>query len=844
MMRAMMIWSLPCARYLSRIPLLERLLLYAYSPSVPLGRNSQIWGLIYDPDLTTIGDNVVVGGEASLSAHALTTKPDGTVVYLSASIHVGPRAVIGASARVALGAQIGADSIVLPGSNVLPFTTIPENQVWGGNPAVFLRFRDPLESGQSSETMAEAPKSGAPVSTALRLHIDAEQELVDDVRRLVADALDLPRERVSANFACEDCAEWDSLGQMAIAAAMFNRFGLTTDSRSTFCLRSISDLCRAVRERADASVGATEPVSEEVLPRNPELLPLLETATATRLLAQHADATFAATRQEVDVVVAATFTADPLAPALSLWTRAFGIKARTQMLGFDQVQQSLLDPESALRTNPGLNLVLARPEDLLADDESTTNARVEALLNAIDHASKNSRGPLAVATLPPVVSELRAWDTQAVARLRSRWNTRIAEHSEVQAIDLSGLVERIGVDAARAHDMEIEARSPYSGRLYQELAREAARLIRKRYRPPAKVIALDADNTLWGGVVAEDGANRVQVGADSTGRAFQLFQASLLKLRERGVLLVVVSRNEPGDVWSVFDSHPGMALERSHITAARMNWNPKSENLRDLAAELNLGLDSFVFIDDDPAQRMEVEANLPEVTVLPMPANPAEYCGLLNRLWLFDAADSLTAEDRERAGMMQQEQRRKQSLETHANLDDYLRGLELSVEMREATAFDLPRVAQLEQKTNQFNLSLRRRTLDELKTLSRKNLLFVVSAHDRFGDYGLIGSCLILPHDREREAFVLDSLVLSCRSLGRGIEDAVLSGILREVRSRGGKRLLAPYVAGPRNQPVLSFLRNAGFAEGAGRQFTLDVREEDRFPEHIDWVVRSTRRAG
>jgi FkbH-like protein len=193
---------------------------------------------------------------------------------------------------------------------------------------------------------------------------------------------------------------------------------------------------------------------------------------------------------------------------------------------------------------------------------------------------------------------------------------------------------------------------------------------------------------------------------------------------------------------------------------------------------------------------------------------------------------------------MQEEQWRKQSLEAHANVDDYLRDLQLSVEMREATAFDLPRAAQLEQKTNQFNLSLRRRTLDELKAQSRRHPLFVVSARDRFGDYGLIGTCLIVPHDRDREAFVLDSLVLSCRSLGRGIENAVLSGILREVRARGGKRLMATYVAGPRNQPVLNFLRNAGFAEGAGRQFTLEVRKEDRFPQHIDWVVRPTRRAG
>ena len=502
----------------------------------------------------------------------------------------------------------------------------------------------------------------------------------------------------------------------------------------------------------------------------------------------------------------------------------------------------MLDPKSALRTNSGLSVVLTRPEDLFAADEAAANARVDALLDAIERAAKNSCGPLAVATLPPVVSELRAWDAPAVVRLRTRWNTRIAENKNLQIIDLSALVERLGIETAGSHGMEITTRSPYSGRLYQELARETARLVRKRYRPAAKVIAVDADNTLWGGVVAEEGPTRVQIGADYPGRSFQLLQESLLKLRERGVLLAVVSRNEPADVWAVFENHPGMVLRRSHITASRINWQPKSQNLRELAAELNLGLDSFVFLDDDPAQRMEVEANAAEVTVLPMPTDASEYSSLVNRLWLFDSADSPTAEDRERAGMMQAEQQRKEALETHASVNDYLRDLQLVVEMREANAFDLPRVAQLEQKTNQFNLSLRRRTLEELKPLSHKHPLFVVSARDRFGDYGLIGTSLVAPHEHERETFVLDSLVMSCRALGRGIEEAVLAGILREVSARGGTRLVAPYVAGPRNQPVLNFLRKAGFAEGAAGLFTLDVRGDVSIPPHIDWVVRPRQR--
>ena len=300
----------------------------------------------------------------------------------------------------------------------------------------------------------------------------------------------------------------------------------------------------------------------------------------------------------------------------------------------------------------------------------------------------------------------------------------------------------------------------------------------------------------------------------------------------------------PDDVWAVFDNHPGMRLKRSHITASRINWKPKSQSLKELAAELNLGLDAFVFADDDPVNRHEVAANAPEVTVIPLPADPADYCRALNQLWVFDSSTRLTSEDRERASMMQQEQQRQQVRQSHAQLGDYLRDLKLQVEMREATPFDLPRVAQLEQKTNQFNLSLRRRTLDELKSLGRDHSIYVVNAADRFGDYGLIGTCIIAPDDADPTQYLLDTLILSCRSLGRGIEEAVLSGLLRDVQSRGGNRLSALFVPGPRNEPVRDFLRRAGFAEEAENRFVLAAAGDSRLPSHIEWVQRRSRLAG
>jgi len=304
-----------------------------------------------------------------------------------------------------------------------------------------------------------------------------------------------------------------------------------------------------------------------------------------------------------------------------------------------------------------------------------------------------------------------------------------------------------------------------------------------------------------------------------------------------------VSRNEPDDVWAVFDNHPGMRLKRSHITASRINWKPKSQNLKELADELNLGLDSFVFVDDDPANRNEVAANAPGVTVVPLPGDPADYCQALTQLWVFDSATRLTAEDRERAGMMQEEQQRQQIRQAHSDLGDYLRDLRLQVEMREATPFDLSRVAQLEQKTNQFNLTLARRTLDQLKSLGREHSIYVVQAADRFGDYGLIGAC-VLAADADSTVYRLDSLIMSCRALGRGIEEAVLDGLLREVKSRGGARLVADYVPGPRNEPVREFLRRAGFSEETENQFVIAALGESRLPVHIEWVQKRSRLAG
>jgi len=826
-LRGFFINTLPAVHYLQMVPILRALVFRAYGPRPRLGHDSMIFGFLYDPDLIRIGNGAMIGGGVRISAHSVVPSPRGGWIYNSAPIAIGPRTVIGGETRVGLGVRIGADCIVEPGSFVVAFTTIPDGEVWGGSPAAYVRKR--IEG--LDESADEASRPALPAKSPL-----CEFDLA--VRRIVADALRRPLAEVARDLSSDSCAEWDSLAQMAILAMLHNRFGVEPSAEEGWRLRSIPRIAHylksARRVRSQAPVQLT-------LPRNPELLPLLDHDLATQALAEREQGENApAETPELPIVIAATFTAEPMAAPLALWSRAFGIPMRAEFAGFNQVQQTLLAPESPFYRNAtGFNVVLARPEDLLAGPGQITETTADELLDACAQFAGRCPGTLAVATLPPAVSSFVALDRDALERCRAHWRERLLRLPAVEVLEFGAIVEQVGIDAARRNDLEVVARCPYSAKLYQELGIELARLARRRRKAPAKVLALDADQVLWGGVIAEDGLEGIALGPDHPGRSFQLFQEQVLQLKHRGVLVVLVSRNNPEDVWQVLDNHPGMLLRRDDFVAMRINWLAKSQNLRELARELNLGLDAFVFVDDDPAMRMEVEANAPEVIVVPVPADPAQYCQTLSRLWCFDTGQA-TAEDASRTEMMRQERERQKSRETEVDIKSYLHSLGLVVRMRKASAADLPRIAQLTQKTNQFNLSLKRRSIAEIQGLDPTSTVYAVEVSDRFGDYGLVGISILSPDPVHRDLFELDTFLLSCRALGRGVEESALYGIAEEVKNRGGRRLRAPFVRGPRNRPVKEFLLRAGFEQIEGDLF--ESRSIDRFalPDHVTWAGAST----
>ncbi|HXR46205.1 MAG TPA: HAD-IIIC family phosphatase [Candidatus Limnocylindrales bacterium] len=819
--RSFILGSLPLVGLLMQLPLFNRLVLRAYSPRISMGKDVWMAGYILDPDVTIIGTGVVLGAHSRIVAHSMLRTPAGDFFYQSAPVMLGNYCVIGGGAQVEMGAKIGEGAIIEPFSHVLPFTIVPPGEIWGGNPAVFRTRRD--------RSAAAAAGSGA----ASPLKNDSA------IRQLIADALGLPASEISPESGVSNCPVWDSMGKMAIAAAAQNRFGVDLSPEDIFDLNSVRDVVRAVAlNPVQLETGA----GEFQLPAHPELIPLFDSARVLATLAKQ-DETRAESGSggKVPVIIAATFVAQPLAFALRHYSRAFGLEVEASFYDFNQVPQALLSPESPLRANrKGLNVVLVRPEDLPGNTFAERQAGAAQFIEAIRNFTLTSGGNLLAGDLPPVISPGRREFPSEMLQLQGWWRRELAAIAGLEILDFADIIANVGKLAARDVPMERAASAPYSPSVYRQLGINITRALRKRCLPPRKVLALDCDNTLWGGIIGEDGFAGIQLGEDATGRGFRAFQSEVLALKERGVLLVLVSKNLAEDVWNVVDHHPGMILRRKDFAAAKINWQPKPDNLRQLAKELNLGLDSFVFVDDNPVERLEVEAHCPQVAVVPLPPQPEQFAETLSRLWLFDGAGD-TNEDRTRNDFLQQENARRGFHQSAGDLQSYLASLALKVRVRGAAENDLPRVVQLLQRTNQFNLSLQRRTLAEVQALLPNHDLRIMTACDRFGDFGLVGICI---SRQQADAVFLDSFLISCRALGRGMEEAFLHAIARSANTEGAKFLRGRFAEGPRNQPMKHFLKKTGFREVTVGMYELEADLVPPAPPWIDLAIDDDKTAG
>jgi FkbH-like protein len=341
-----------------------------------------------------------------------------------------------------------------------------------------------------------------------------------------------------------------------------------------------------------------------------------------------------------------------------------------------------------------------------------------------------------------------------------------------------------------------------------------------------KCIVLDLDNTLWGGVLGEDGISGIKIGGDYPGKAFVFFQKSLLQLSKAGVILTVCSKNNEADVLEAWEKNPFMVLKKEHFAAYRINWTDKATNIKGLAEELNIGLDSLVFVDDNPTEREMIKQMLPMVSVPEFPAQPYElpmfFKQLVNNYF---KVYSITDEDKKKTEQYKANAARAQAQNSFTDFGAFLESLDIQITIEAANEFNIPRIAQMTQKTNQFNLTTKRYADADVKGfLADGWKIWCISVADRFGDNGITGCIMVNGNE-------IDTFLLSCRILGKGIEKAFVKQILLELRNQGLTELKATYLPTAKNVQVADFYDKCGFAldsenEGA-KSYQIDLAKAD-----------------
>ncbi|MEC4720698.1 amino acid adenylation domain-containing protein [Noviherbaspirillum sp. CPCC 100848] len=513
------------------------------------------------------------------------------------------------------------------------------------------------------------------------------------------------------------------------------------------------------------------------------------------------------------LAIAASFTAEPIAETLRWWLAQFACASEVRLAPYNQCLTQLGDAQSVL-SQADLGVLLLRFEDAARDLDGLSTAEACASLDAQYDAlhsllERRQGNPLIVALLPCNPQGALA---DKLLSLEQRWAAAMLALPGVVPLDLRRLAGRFGLDEVFDPEADHIGHMPYSAQAFDAVAAGIARAVMARARAPFKVIAVDCDNTLWSGVVGEAGPLGVHVGAGHL--ALQQF---LLERMQEGFLITLASKNREEDVWAVLDQHPDMLLRREHIAAAAINWQPKSGNLRQLASRLNLGVDSFIFLDDSPVECSEVMQNCPEALAIPMPSDPALFESWLAHVWAFDVT-AVTAEDRERTGMMQAESRR-QALLGETDPQSFLEQLQLTVKVGPAQRHQIARVAQLTQRTNQFNLSGKRRSEEDIAQLiaDPETSVMAVEVEDRFGAYGLTGVIIVR---KAAGTLAIDTLLLSCRVLGRKVEHALLGALARQALQAGCGEVRALLVPTERNEPVRIFLRQPPW-EAAGENLFI-----------------------
>lgn len=409
---------------------------------------------------------------------------------------------------------------------------------------------------------------------------------------------------------------------------------------------------------------------------------------------------------------------------------------------------------------------------------------------------------------------------------------KCTQYKNVFIIDIEYLQQIYGEDRIKDNKMYYIAKMPLSTKILPEVAKQTIDVIKAMKGKIKKCVILDLDNTLWGGVIGDDGLENIQIGELGLGHAFSEFQMWLKELQKRGIILAVCSKNEEATAKEPFLNHPEMVLRMEDIAMFVANWEDKASNIKTIQHTLNIGMDSIVFFDDNPFERNLVKSMIPDITVPDLPEDPSQYLNYIKSLNLFETA-TYSETDKNRTKQYQEEIGRVNLQKQFSSYSEYLESLEMVAEAKPFDKFHFSRIAQLTQRSNQFNLRTVRYTEQEIEQLvnEKEHLTLYFTLKDKFGDYGLI-SVVVMDKQPENTLFISEWL-MSCRVLKRGMEEFILDEIIKTAEENGFDKVIGEYIRTPKNNMVSELYKKMGFEEISKDKYKVNIAEYIKHKTYI-----------
>ena len=559
--------------------------------------------------------------------------------------------------------------------------------------------------------------------------------------------------------------------------------------------------------------------------------------------------------KKIRIAILSSFTIKGLEDVFKVKCYENKILSKTYLSGYNQYQQEILNEESQLyKFKPDIIFIILDTRHILGDlfyspysitqneRKKIVDIKISEIKNMLFKLSESTESKIVFSNFTiPTYSPYGICESKeeyGIKQIVSEINNEIQDYfknkNSVYIYDFNSFITKFGEKNVFDFNYYYSGDVKIAFNFLPHLAEELVGYIKPIVGLNRKCIVLDLDNTLWGGVIGEDGFNKIKLGQDAKGKAFIEFQKTLLALYQRGIILAINSKNNPEDALQVIKEHPDMVLKEEHFAIMKINWHDKVSNMKEISNELNIGLDSMVFFDDDPINREIMKQAIPEIQTVDLPKNPSAYVSVLQSMNDFHVL-KITDEDKKRGKMYFQQRKRKEFKNEATNLDEYLENMNISINIKKGDKFTIPRISQLTLKTNQFNLTTNRYQEKDLIQICKNQKMIVgcIQVEDKFGDNGITGAFII--EKKSIKEWKIDSFLLSCRVMGRDVEKAMLSHIIEIAKNENIEKIIGEFIPTKKNKPCENFLIDCGF-EKEGEAWSFLTKKEFKKPQHVHIV--------